>query len=384
METRPARAKRATTRAALRKRAALASRYARGHRRPRRRTRLLALLIRAAAIGLILGAAVVLAEQLGSGARSLAASMQQGFAGLFSVPEVPARGAAPSPGSPLATAPILDSLERITREPRFVVSGRLPAFGFEGERPRVEILVNGALAASPSTDDRGRFSATVVLVPGPNLIRVASVRIGVRAESETKSVVLDTEPPPLALRAPADGATVEGAFVAVDGTTEVGGSVSINGNAVGVAFDGSFSGTVPVQSTGPLAIEVIARDAAGNETKQRVSVTVKPSPSASVTLGVSVGLDHAKVKPGDPVVADIVVTGPSGPVRDAVVSVSVALAGVGPGRTDSAGRYRVSFNAPDVEGIVQVIAFASSTTTSGRGAATLEVAKTEASPSPKP
>lgn len=371
---------RATVRASdLRSRAQSAARYTRAHR-PRRPRRRLAIgsLLRAAALGVLLGAAIVLLEQGAATAASLVAGVMENVARVTAPAPVPDRGARttqPLPENP-AAAPVVDALEPFTRESRLVVTGRLPSYLLaSGERPRVEIVVNGTLAASPATDERGRFSATVALAPGPNVITAVTIRADDRVEGRPQRVVLDTIAPPLVLAQPAEGASLEGPTVRVEGRTETGASVAVNGHAVTVTADGGFEDVLQAQP-GAFAVEVVARDPAGNETKRRISVTVKESATATgATLTVGVRLDRTKVQPAQEVAADITVSDRNGPLRETNVTVSVELGVVGSGRTDASGRFRVSFKAPSTEGVVQVVALATAQGASGRGAAQLEVVK---------
>lgn len=362
----------------LRARAETASRYVRAHRRPRPRRRLaFGALLRAAALGVMLGLAIVLLEQGAATAGTVVAGVVDSISRVTAPAPVVDRGTRTQPvAENPAAAPIVDALEPFTRESRLVVSGRLPSYLLtSGERPRVEISVNGMLAASPATDERGRFSATVALAPGPNVVSAATVRVGDRVEGRPQRVVLDTVAPPLVVGLPADDASLEGPTVRVEGRTEAGASVVVNGHAVTVAADGGFEDILPAQA-GPLAIEVVARDAAGNETKRRFSVTVKESATATgATLAVVVTLDRARVPAGQDVAAEIAVSDRNGPLRDATVTVSVELSVLASGRTDVAGRFRVSFKAPATEGVVQVVALAAAQGASGRGAAQLEVTK---------
>lgn len=368
-------------RAMMAARAAEARQYLRSHRvsrwrRPKRLRLVLQLALRGAGIGLLFGVALILAEVGLDAAGAAVAAVQDSIARLIpaAVLERDPRATA-EPPAPNA-APVLDSFGSVTNNPRLVVSGRLPSFVLgAGERPRIEVLVNSALAASPALDAAGRFSATVALAPGQNVIVVAAVRGIERTPSSPRTIVLDTAPPPLSVTKPTDGATVEGPSVVVEGRSESGAHVTVNGHATTVAGDGAFSDTLPAPP-GPLAIEVVARDAAGNGTKKTVKVTVQ-QPGQSIGLAVSVSLDRTSVKAGASVTADVVVTDQSSGLRasNVAVAVTAGLSTVGSGQTDSSGRYRVTFAAPAVEGIVQILALATGTNSSGRGATQLEVTK---------
>lgn len=362
----------------LRDHARTADTYLRAHRKPRARTRGFrrGLVLRVAGTVLLLVVAAVLVEQ---GGRRVAAAVGDATAAIARAaapPVVVERGARPpAAAEAIVAAPILDPLDPFTRESRLVVSGRLPSYVLVGgDRPRVEIVVNGTVAASPATDEKGRFSATVALQQGPNLVTAASLRSGDRAEAVARRVVLDTVPPPLTVSQPADASSVDGPTLRVAGQTESGATVAVNGHAASVTGDGSFEDLLQVQP-GPLAIEVVARDQAGNETRKKVSVTVRDAAPAAGSLNVVVQLDRATAQPGQTVVADVAVADRGTLAKDATVSVSVGLNVVATGRTDLLGRLHVTFTAPSSEGIVQIIAIASTDSATGRAATPLEVKK---------
>ncbi len=358
----------------LRERAQEAARYVATRRRgwPSRRLRRVELALRALAVGLLFGLALIIADQVVVAATAALNDVGGRLQHLLPVPVIEG-GARPS-GEVAApnAAPVLDALDRTTKEARLVVSGRVPAFALGAQAPRIEIFVNGALAATPAVDSAGRFAATVVLTSGTNTVVVAAVRGGERAEAAPRTLTLDTIPPPLTITRPADTDAVDGPSVFVEGKTEPGASVTVNGHATGVTADGGFSDTLQ-SGAGPLTIEVVARDQAGNETKRTLHVTMRPTPQR--TLGVLVTLDHASVRPGAPVSVDVLVTDQGLPLGDAAVLVSVSLVTMGTGRTDAGGHYRAIVVAPATEGIAQVVAVVNGTNSSGRGAASLEVVK---------
>ncbi len=358
----------------LRDRAREAQRYVASSRRGRRtlRARRVELVLRTVAIGLLFGLALLIAGQVAVSARAAVNDIGGRLEHLLAAPVIEPGARASADAVAPNAAPVLDAIDRVTKDPRLVVSGRVPAFALGGQAPRIELLVNGALVATPSVDERGRFSATVALANGANTIVVAAVRSGERVEAAPRTVVLDTIPPPLTVTRPVDGDAADGPSVVVEGKTEIGASVTVNGHATTVTADGGFSDSVQA-SAGPLTIEVVARDQAGNETKRTLRVTVRSAPQG--TLGVLVTLDRSSARPGAPVAVDVLVTDQGQPLRDATVSVSVGLVTMATGRTDPSGHYRAIVVAPASEGIVQVVALASGTSSSGRGAASLEVAK---------
>ncbi len=327
-------------------------------------------LTRAITMGALFGIGLLVAAQLVAAATAAVDQVTGDVRRLMPSP-VAERAARPSADAAMPNAvPILDALDRVTKESRVIVSGRVPSFALGGAAPRIEIVANGSLVASPAVDDQGRFSSTVALVPGTNTIVVAAVRGGVRAESSARTVTLRTTPPSLTIAKPLDGDTIDPPNVTVEGTTEPGVTVTVNGHATNVRADGTFSDSLSAPA-GELSIEVVARDQAGNEAKKTLKLTVRPSGSA---LGVLVSIDRAKAKPGQSMLLDVLVSDSGRPLANANVTVSVGLMTLN-GRTDGSGRYRVPFLAPATEGGVTVVALASGPTSTGRGSATFEVAK---------
>jgi len=131
--------------------------------------------------------------------------------------------------------------------------------------------------------------------------------------------------------------------------------VSVNGRTVVPGQDGSFSEsfTPPV---GPVAITVVARDRAGNETTVKANVTLR-APTVSATL-VTVTLDRTKVRPGEIVGAQIRVTENGIPRIGVLATLSVGVVTIGSSATDAFGNTRISFAAPPNEGDAAVVVFA--------------------------
>jgi hypothetical protein len=248
----------------------------------------------------------------------------------------------------------------------------VPSFALGGTALRIEISVNGTLAASPSAAEDGTFSATIALVKGANTIVVAAVRDSERAEAPPRVVMLDTEPPVLQIAKPQNDAVIEGPSVVVQGKTEIGAKVTVNGHASGVTADGGFSDSFQARP-GTLTIDVVARDLAGNEKRETLRVTVTESGASA--LRVAVVLDRTRARIGQRVNVDVVVSEKGVAARSANVVVTVGLATVATGRTDSRGYFTTDFLAPSTEGFVQVVAHATDSPASGTGSVTLEVTR---------
>lgn len=361
-------------RLALRERAAVASEYVAGHRRRRypRRDRL-ARVMRYAGLGLVLGLGLAVADVASAGIGASIAYVGDSLSHVLPVPIIERESRATVEPIAALSAPVLDAIDRVTKDPRLVVSGRVPGLVANATPPGIEIVVNGTLAASPALDTLGRFRATVGLKDGANVIEVAAVRGDARAVAATKSITLDTLPPALTVTKPTDGATVSGPTVQIEGKTELEATVTVNGHAATVAPDGGFVDQVEAVGN-PLSIELVARDAAGNETKKTLTLTVQ-QPAQAVGFVTSVVLDRSTVKAGAAVGVDVFVTDRGAPAKDVLVTVTAGLTAVGVGRTDASGHLRLTFTAPSTEGFVQVVALATANGTVGRGSATLQVTK---------
>lgn len=98
--------------------------------------------------------------------------------------------------------------------------------------------------------------------------RALSFRVTALAAREQGA---DTEPPVLKL----ERVELYGTIVIVAGTTEPGAVVEINGEPDQVAADGSFNKPIQVTEDGWNSIEVLARDASGNETVETTRVWVE-------------------------------------------------------------------------------------------------------------
>jgi hypothetical protein len=155
----------------------------------------------------------------------------------------------------------------------------------------------------------------------------------------------------------------------VEGKAEAGATVLVNDRSVIVGQDGSFSDsqTVPL---GAVAVIVIARDRAGNETKAELGVTVMPKTGIGAAQ-VSVVLANATVKPGGFVSASISVLNGLMPQAGLTVSLQVGVVPIRTAVTDANGRAVISFAAPPNEGVTQVVVLAGAAS----GSAVLTVAK---------
>lgn len=274
----------------------------------------------------------------------------------------------PSGGGTVTTDPVALNLPDFTKEPVLALAGRVPTFALVSGRT-VEVSLNGAAVAVVTPDAAGMFGAPLALRDGPNAIALTLLSGKDVVSRSSYTVVLDRQPPALAVSKPSSGDRIDGTSIIVQGKAEPGATVTINERTIVPAQDGTFTDSFSA-TPGPLTITVVARDRAGNETKVSTAVTVRTSATAA-PLSVSVTLDKTKVKPGQTVIAEIRVTANGAPKADELVSLSVGVITIGSARTDASGIARIGFAAPPNEGDAAVVVLANGAS----GRVTLTVAK---------
>ncbi|MCK4970466.1 MAG: hypothetical protein KAS77_08065, partial [Thermoplasmata archaeon] len=136
-------------------------------------------------------------------------------------------------------------------------------------------------------NEDGLWTAVVALGSGENIIAVLARDILGNKVEEVVHLILDTEPPSLIVLFPLNGYMTEEDSVNVEGRTDVGANVTVNGEEVAIDDKGLFSQKVDLE-IGVQNITVISTDQAGNEAKIVNSVERKspqepsePSPPPS-------------------------------------------------------------------------------------------------------
>lgn len=114
------------------------------------------------------------------------------------------------------------------------------------------------VAAVDASNRRGPWSA------------VNRFRISTERGEETSGGATDTVPPPLSL----DNPQAYGSIFIISGATEPGAIVTVRGEPVTVAADGSFAKTLQVYDNGWTFVEVRAKDAYGNESSRPIRLYV--------------------------------------------------------------------------------------------------------------
>ncbi|MDC0712256.1 Ig-like domain-containing protein [Stigmatella sp. ncwal1] len=114
----------------------------------------------------------------------------------------------------------------------------------------------------------GNHRGTVALEEGSNLLTLLARDVAGNTAQRTLVVTRDSTPPQLTLTSPSEGAKVAGDSVQVEGRVEDASAptVRVAGLAAAVGADGRFQLTMAV-AQGPVSLEVVATDAAGNTTR---------------------------------------------------------------------------------------------------------------------
>ena len=125
----------------------------------------------------------------------------------------------------------------------------------------------------------GSFSIALEREPGRHVIKYAASDWLGRTVEGSREIIVDLEPPVIQLSAPtAEAISVEKLPLKIDVKGKLDSdtaSLTINGDSVKVASDGSFSSQVSAKEFGNLPIEVRATDPAGRTTSKSVMLKIK-------------------------------------------------------------------------------------------------------------
>lgn len=149
--------------------------------------------------------------------------------------------------------------------------------GFAEDGATVVLSIDGREAYETVADTKGEFLFdSVRLNSGENeIIARATDASGNQSQaSPVLRVVYDTQAPDLSISTPQDGAAFYGSgeqIINVSGTADSDARVMINGSLVILSQNGNFSQKIVLEE-GENIIEVVARDKAGNEAREEISV----------------------------------------------------------------------------------------------------------------
>lgn len=249
----------------------------------------------------------------------------------------------------VSAAPVLEGLPEFTRSSAVPIGGKVPAFAVRPGRI-VAVAVNGRTVATYPILDQGRFGgAPLTLADGASTVTAALLDGTTEIASASATVVVDRTPPALSITRPKARDTVEGPEVIVEGKTEPGADVTVNDRPLRPNLDGTFTDRV-VAAPGITALTIVAKDKAGNETAQRIEVTVKPAAQITTAgTSLSVTLDRAKVRPGETVVARVIALESGKAKAGLAVTLQVGVVTIGTRKTDATGAAVIGFAAPNHE-----------------------------------
>lgn len=140
----------------------------------------------------------------------------------------------------------------------------------------VELLKNEETTQKTPVNDDGSFNFdNISLDQGTNVFSAISVSDKGGSSQETKPLEIDydNQPPNLTLDNPAtDNITIDKEYFDISGTSEKNASVTVNDQVALVDEQGKFKFRVQL-SLGKNQIDLVARDAASNETKKTITIT---------------------------------------------------------------------------------------------------------------
>ena len=169
--------------------------------------------------------------------------------------------------------PSIDLLPEVTNKTAVEITGRT-------EEGAIVVLTFNDSTEEIVANSEGAFSYNWNLWKGENTLKALARDKSGNESQETKTFTLsyDDTPPDLTIDSPSNGHVFNGTRerqISIEGSTESGTSLNINGRRVVVDDLGDFSFFTSL-SEGENVFDVVAKDDAGNETKTSFSVTFNP------------------------------------------------------------------------------------------------------------
>ena len=142
--------------------------------------------------------------------------------------------------------------------------------------PKATLKIND-VAVTVSAD--GTFTKAVTLVEGENTIKAVAEDLAGHVTASGISLMKDSTPPTVLIYTPLDGIRTSDTSVVVQGSTEPGTNVTVNGELVTVDANGGFSKTVNLD-IGTKTLTIKVTDPLGNSVEQSRSVTREKAKTA--------------------------------------------------------------------------------------------------------
>lgn len=217
------------------------------------------------------------------------------------------RALTPAPGSVLGDSSVTISV---------ALQDAMDAYETEVDPDSITLWLDGSAITDPNLLIANHTSVVlnVDLREGPHTVTVEAADTSLSQNRTSWSFTVDTTAPSLTITSPTTGITKNTA-VTISGRTDSGVSVTVNGSAVAVGEDGTFSTDLTL-TEGSHTLPVIATDAAGNSRTENVSIVVDITPP---TLSLTSPTEGATVE-----VASVTITGTTEPGARVTVNGLVA------------------------------------------------------------
>lgn len=166
------------------------------------------------------------------------------------------------------TSPTLNPLPSATNSANIIVSGK------SSKEVTIELFINDDFVDEIETDKDGGFVFTTNLKEGNNQIKTRAIIKDKKSDfSVTFDVAFKNSQPTLEITSPSDGQTFkrEQNNVSVQGKTDQGVTITVNGFWAVIDDNNNFSYTLPLQN-GDNEIKIIATDQAGNKSERGIKV----------------------------------------------------------------------------------------------------------------
>jgi len=173
---------------------------------------------------------------------------------------------------------LLPTQPRLLPIPTATNSSQLLLSGFAMADTQVKIYLNNNIVKDVTSDKNGEFSNVQInLKEGDNLIKVTSISDGKESEPYTVTLIYTNKPPALEITSPENNASFfdQDNIISIEGKTDSGVSIVINGHLASVDQDGKFTLKITL-SEGNNIIKVVAQDEAGNQAEKEINVTYSP------------------------------------------------------------------------------------------------------------
>lgn len=145
-------------------------------------------------------------------------------------------------------------------------------------------------------DAEGRFSLKRQLAEGSNSLQISATDPAGNVATISREIILVTQPPEIAISAPANDSWTNENLITVAGVVPAGASLKVNGQEATVAEGGQFEREVILQE-GDNILRIEATDDVGNVTSQEIIIHRKMSaPSLTVNVEDGSSFQQAEVQ----------------------------------------------------------------------------------------